>query len=127
MKSIWKWIEHNRFTVILPTVAVLMWIAVGCAEVTVTSPLDSQRQLTGPQLQRAYDSTVAAFEDASMELEAQLEQRGKLDKILMAVASGSVSTWPGLLQVVLGGGILGLAADNTRKSGVIGGLKKKIG
>ena len=123
MDKIKKWIDHNRFVVILPTLAVLLWIGVGCAEVKVTSPLDGVTQLTGPQLQRAYDSTVVAFEDAGEELEAKLEQRNKLTKLLMTAASGSVTTWPGLLQLIVGGGILGLAGDNVRKSGVIGGLK----
>lgn len=121
-EKIWKWLEHNRFTVIVPLVGLVLWgIAVGCTP-EVQSPLTGQ-MVNAAELQLDYDITIKKFEAAKVDLEQQAEQQAAFKEALLALASGSVADWGGLLQLLIGGGFVGLIADNARKSGVIGGLK----
>ena len=35
LSRIWEWIEHNRFTVVLPLIGIILWvIAIGCTPQT---------------------------------------------------------------------------------------------
>jgi len=121
--KIWNWIEHNRFSVIVPVMAIVLWIvAVGCTPQTL-SPL-SGKMVTAAELQVDFNTAMARFELASADLERQAEMQAKFNELLLVLASGSVADWPGLLQMIIGGGLIGFMADNVRKNGVIGGLKK---
>lgn len=123
MKKIWEWIEHNRMTVIVPAVALILWFAaIGCTPET-RSPV-SGRMVNAGELQLDFDMVMASFELARVDLEHQAEMQGKFKEALLALASGSVADWPGLLQLLVGGGLLGFMGDNLRKNGVIGGLKR---
>lgn len=122
-KKIWKWVEHNRFTVAIPIIGLGVWlIAVGCTPETL-SPL-TNRMVNASQLQIDFDTMMASFEFAKADLERQALMQAEFTKAILMLASGSVADLPGLLQLLLGSGLLGFAADNIRKNGVIGGLKR---
>lgn len=122
-KKIWRWIDHNRFTVVIPIAALAIWLAaVGCTPETL-SPL-SGRMVNASQLQVDFDTMMASFELAKGDLERQALMQAEFTKAILMLASGSVADLPGLLQLLLGGGLLGFAGDNIRKNGVIGGLKR---
>lgn len=130
-EKIWSWIEKNRFTVILPIIGGLLWIvAIGCTPITV-SPFTPGKQVTASELEQEYliwqkenEITIAKFEAAGKDLEQQRQDQAKVLDVVTTLASGSVADWPGLVQLLLGSGLVGLFADNIRKNGVIGGLKR---
>jgi hypothetical protein len=135
MDKLWDWIEKNRWTVILPLIAVALWLVVGigCTP-TTQSPLRPGVQVSAAELELDYetwqsDVALAAkrFEFAKSDIERQVAEWNKLQEALMTLASGSVTTWPGLLQLLFTGGFVGVFADNIRKNGVIGGLKRNGG
>lgn len=131
MEKIWKWLNHNRWVVIGPVVAVMLWTyALGCTALT-TSPLDIGRMVNASQLEidfktwEAQQEIMAAkFEAAGLDLEQQEERNAKLKETILGLASGGIPDMPGLLKLVVGGGLLGAIGDNVRKGGVIGGLKR---
>ncbi len=130
-KKIWKWVEHNRFTVGIPLLALVLWIvaAWGCTPVVV-NPLDPNQKMTAAELETEFkvwkleqQGMMIRFDAAKEDIERQQEQWGKLQEALMQLASGSVADFSGLVTLVMGGGFGGLLIDNIRKGGVIGGLK----
>lgn len=124
LTKIWKWIDHNRWTVIMPVVGVILWlIAVGCTP-SVESPTQPGKLVNAAELQIEYDYMIARFDEAATDLDRQAESQNEFKQIILALASGSVAGWPGLLQMLFGGTLLGLTGDNIRKSGVIGGSKR---
>lgn len=131
MEKIWKWIEHNRFVIILPIIAILIWAyAVSCTPLT-RSPLDPARLVNVQQLdldfktwQSQQEIMAAKFEAAGLDLEQQAADNKKIEETLLGLASGGIPDVPGLMKLVLGGGGLGAIVDNIRKGGVIGGLKR---
>lgn len=131
LEKIWSWIEKNRFTVLCPLIGGVLWIvAVGCTPIT-QSPFHPDRQVTATELEQEYliwqkenEITVAKFEAAGKDLQQQAENQAKVLDVVTTLASGSVADWPGLVQLLLGSGVVGLFADNVRKNGVIGGLKR---
>ena len=131
MKKIWNFIEHNRFTVAMHVVAVLVWFtAAGCTPVT-TSPIEAGKQVNARQLGIEYEKWLAQqritekeFEAAGEDIAEQTEANEKFTQMLLTLASGSVADWSGLMQLLTAGGMLGMAGDNIRKNGVIGGLKR---
>ena len=131
MQKIWKWLNHNRFVIIFPVVAIMLWAyALGCTPLTM-SPLDPARMVNVAQLdldfrtwQSQQEIMAAKFEAAGFDLEQQTEQNEKLKTTLLGLASGGVPDVPGLLKLLIGGGGLGAIVDNIRKGGVIGGLKR---
>ncbi len=131
MSKIWKWIEYNRFLVVAPICATLIWlIAVGCTA-TVRSPTTPGVQVNAPQLevefqiwQKAQEAMLIRFEAAGEDLKRQEEAQAKFLQLVMGLASGGVADLPGLLQLLLGGGLLGAVGDNIRKRGLIAGLKR---
>jgi len=132
MSKVWSWIEKNRWSVIMPLVAIVLWLVVGVACIpTTTSPIRPDVLVTAEELQLDYqtwlndcNSVARRFEFAKADIARQVEQWGKFQEALVALASGSVTSWPGLLQLLLSAGAIGLFADNIRKNGVIGGLKR---
>ena len=131
MKTIWQWIEYNRFTVVIPIAATLVWlVAFSCTPVT-TDPLRPDRLVDVKQLEISFKSwqaeqeiITAKYEAAGADLEQQKQNNEKIEEVLTQVASGGVADLPGLLKLLIGGGALGAIADNIRKRGLIAGLKR---
>ena len=131
MQKVTKWLNHNRYVVIFPVVAIMLWAyALGCTPLTM-SPLDPGRMVNVTQLdldfrtwQSQQEIMAAKFEAAGLDLKQQEEQNEKLKTTLLGMASGGVPDVPGLLKLLIGGGGLGAIVDNVRKGGVIGGLKR---
>ena len=131
IQKIWKVIEHHRYTVVCPVIALLVWVfAVGCTPMTA-SPMDESNQVNARQLDIEYQSWLAQqkvieakFEAAGQDLQQQAEANEAFKQMLLTLASGSVADWSGLIQLLVGGGLLGVVGDNIRKNGVIGGLKR---
>jgi hypothetical protein len=131
IQKIWKVIEHHRYTVVCPVIGVLVWTAaVGCTPMTA-SPLDEAKLVNASQLSIEFKSweakqaiVAAKFEAAGEDLTRQAEANEAFKQTLLTLASGSVADWSGLVQLLVGGGLLGVVGDNIRKNGVIGGLKR---
>lgn len=132
LSKIWSGIEKNRWTTIVPVVGLILWIVV-CVSCTPTteSPIGTGVKVNAAELERDYETwkisieqTAKRFEFAAANIEKQQEQWSKITSVLMQVASGGVTNYSGLLNVVLASGLLGVGADNVRKNGVIGGLKR---
>jgi len=131
MQKVWKWLNHNRFVVIGPVVGLMLWAyALGCTALT-QSPLDVSRMVNVAQLeidfktwQAQQEIMAAKFEAAGQDLKQQEERNAKLKETILGLASGGIPDMPGLLKLVVGGGLLGAIGDNVRKGGVIGGLKR---
>lgn len=131
-KKIWSWVEKNRWTVIAPILGIVIWlVAVGCSPV-VTSPVTGD-EVTPAELEDHYEVYIMEheivlkkFEAAAEDIERQKEDMEKLKEVILALASGSVADWGGLIQLVVSGGALGVILDNARKNGVIGGLKRAL-
>ena len=115
-------------------IAVLIWgAAVGCTPMTA-SPLDEAKLVNASQLSIEFKSwearqaiVAAKFEAAGEDLTRQAEANEAFKQTLLTLASGSVADWSGLVQLLVGGGLLGVIGDNVRKNGVIGGLKRNRG
>ena len=128
--KVWNWLEHNRFTVICPAIAIVIWVtAIGCTPIT-QSPIEPDRMVNARELAIDYQAwqaeqriVEAKFEAAGEDIAEQIEANEKFSQFLLTLASGSVADWGGLVQLLLTGGFLGVAADNVRKSAIIGGLK----
>ena len=133
LKRVWKWLEHNRFTVICPAVGIVIWVAaIGCTPET-KSPINPERMVDARELSIDFEQwqteqriVEAKFEAAGEDIAQQIEANEKFSQFLLTLASGSVADWGGLVQLLLTGGFLGIAGDNIRKSGVIGGLKRSL-
>jgi hypothetical protein len=129
--EIWSWIEKNRFTVIAPVIGTVIWlVAVGCTPVT-ESPFVPGKEVTATQLEQDYliwqkenEIVMQKFENAGKDLEQQKANQAAYIGVITTLASGGVADWPGLIQLLLGSGLVGLIGDNIRKNGVIGGLKR---
>lgn len=129
--KILKWIDHNRFIVIAPTIGLILWlVAIGC-QPQVPSPIDPGKQVNEKELAIEYkiwqgqtDITMAKFEAAGENLEKQKTDQQKIQEFLLQLASGSVADLPGLITLLIGGGAFGAIADNIRKRGLIAGLKR---
>ncbi|MBA7703972.1 hypothetical protein ES703_112769 [subsurface metagenome] len=134
MSKIWKWIDHNRFVVTGPIVAIMIWAcAISCTPLTV-SPLDPRRMVTAPQLeidfmawQAQQEITAVKFEAAGQDLEQQKANNKKIEQLILGLASGGVADMPGLMKLLVAGGGLGAITDNIRKRGLISGLKRNNG
>lgn len=133
MKGIWKWIEHNRFTVIAPIITLLFWVVLfGCSPRT-ESPLRPGVLVSSTGLATEYkvwqssqSIVMIKFEAAGKDLELQHEQQTAFFSLLLKLAGGSVATWPGLVQLLVGSGLLAAVGDNVRKGVVIAKQKKQL-
>lgn len=131
MKKILDFMDHNRFTVICPVVAIVIWLlAVGCTPLT-PSPMEGGKLVNASELGIEYEQWLAdqkvmekRFAAAGQDLERQAQANEEFKQVLLTLASGSVADWSGLVQLLVGGGLLGVVGDNIRKNGVIGGLKR---
>lgn len=126
-----KWIEHNRFLVIGPVVALMLWgYAVSCTPLT-KSPLDPAKLVNTIQLdlefktwQSQQEIMAAKFEVAGQDLEQQKLNNEKIEEQILSLASGGIPDAAGLVKLLIGGGGLGAIVDNIRKRGVIAGGKR---
>ena len=131
MDLVKKWINHNRFLVIGPVVGLIFWfVAVGCSAAT-PDPLNPARMISADELQTSFqiwqkesEKMMIRFDAARADIEKQQEQWNEFQSALMQLASGAVADWSGLVQLVLGGGLIGAVSDNVRKRGLIAGLKR---
>ena len=131
MQKTWKWLDHNRWVIIGPVLGFMLWAyAMGCTPETA-SPLDIGRMVNASQLeidfltwQAQQEITAVKFDAAGKDLVMQEERNAKLKETILGLASGGIPDMPGLLKLVVGGGLLGAIGDNVRKGGVIGGLKR---
>lgn len=131
MHKIWKWIEYNRFLVVAPICTTVIWlVAVGCTA-TVSSPTMPGVQVNAPQLevefqiwQKDQEAMMIRFEAAGQDLKRQEAAQAEFLQFVITLASGGVADLPGLLQLLVGGGLLGAIGDNIRKRGLIAGLKR---
>lgn len=131
MSEIWKWIEHNRFVVISPLVAILLWFyAYSCTPAT-RDPIDPTKLLNAQELKVSFETwqsnqkTIALqFELAGEDLKYQAEQNAKIEKMIIDLASANVADLPGLVTLLISGGGIGAIVDNVRKRGLIAGLKR---
>jgi len=131
IERIWSVLEKNRWTVIALVLGLVLWLVAGCWEPNVQSPTRPTVTVTAVELETDFEIwkkeqeiVMMKFEAASAALERQKQAMNNFEKALLSLASGSVTDLPGLLQLVLGGGFIGLLSDNIRKNGVIGGLKR---
>lgn len=132
LKNLWSVIEKNRFSVILPFFGLIFWAYVGISCTPVTqSPLNPNIKIDAKQLQQEYDLVVIerqkqdkAYEFAADDIKTQEENWSKVQDSLIQIASGSVTSWSGLVQILVSSGLVGFFADNLRKNGVIAGLKR---
>lgn len=132
LSKLWSFVRHNRYTVLMPLLALGLWLyAGGCVAVT-QSPINENQMLSSQDLQIEYQAWVKQceimqlrFEAAGEDLEQQILARSRFLNVIMQLASAPAPDFPGLLKMLAGAGLLGLGGDNARKSGVIGVLKKK--
>jgi hypothetical protein len=121
--KVWKWTEHNRWTVIVPLLACVLWFtAIGCIP-EVASPLDGA-MVNADELKIEWETLTAQYELARINIEKQIEMQGKFQELVLSIASGGVADWSALAKLLMSGGFIGFALDNIRKGGVIGGLKR---
>jgi len=131
LEKIWKWIDHNRFIVGLPVLAVAIWIAgLSCIPQTA-SPLYPGQLIDERQLAIEYKTwqaqqeiMIAKFEAAGEDLTEQKEDQTKLQGLVLSLASGDIADLPGLITLLINGGGLAAIIDNIRKRGFIAGLKR---
>lgn len=130
--KIWSVVEKNRWTVIAPIAGIIVWLAAGiCCTPQTASPIRPTVLVNAAVLQQDFDEWQATntlmakkFEYAVTDIQLQEERWSAVEKGIMAVATGGVTSWSGLLGILTSSGIVGLFADNIRKNGVIGGLKR---
>lgn len=130
--KIWSVVEKNRWIVIAPLAGLILWLYAGLACVPETaSPLRPAIKVNAAELQQDFQTWQAdcelmskRFEWAIADIKLQEEQWTKAENAIMQIATGGVTTWTGLLSILTGSGLVGLFADNIRKNGVIGGLKR---
>ena len=126
-----KWIDHNRFFVIGPIVALLLWCyALSCTP-TTPNPLEPGRFVNAKQLQCSFetwqiDQQIVAkqFEFAGEDLQLQVEANKKIETLIIDLASANIVDLSSLVTLLIGGGGLGAIIDNIRKRGLIAGLKR---
>ena len=130
-KKIWEWIEYNRFIVVCPVLAVVIWFSAASCTPQTASPLNPGQLVDAKGLEidyKAWQSSVdlmaLKFKAAGEDIQEQKVNQEKITQIITTLASGSVADWPGLVQLLIGGGLLGAISDNIRKRGLISGLKK---
>ena len=132
-EKIWKYIERNRFAVIAPVIMLGVWLyCVGCTP-TTASPLNPNNQVTAAELEIEFEFWQAQnviimkkFDLSREDIEKQKLAWAEFQEVLMKLSTGAVADMPGLLQMLLGGTVVGVLADRLRASGVIGKQKAII-
>ncbi len=131
VKTFIDFIDYNRFAVGSIVLILLVWFyAVGCTPMT-ESPVSPGRAVNAAELvtefavwQKQNEAMVIRFEAAGQDLQQQAEQQAKIQQVIMSIASGQVTNFGALADLLMTGGLLGTIGDNIRKNGVIAGLKR---
>ena len=127
MQEILTWIKHNRFTVVLPVIGLIVWItAIGCEPFTI-SPV-SGKEVNVTQLQIEYDATLAKFDAAVEDIERKYEQQEAILQAITQLATGDIVDMQGAISLLIGAGGVGVLFDNRRnrrKDTVIAAMKKR--
>ena len=132
LSKVWSVVEKNRFSFIVPVIGFLLWVIAGfsCTPQTA-SPIRPTVMLNADELVTEFETWQASnvliakkFELAGADIQRQTEEWNKIQAALMQIATGSVTDFGGLVTILTGSGLIGLLADNIRKNGVIGGLKR---
>lgn len=97
-------------------------ISFSCMPETV-SPVNPEHKLNARELEHAYQIWQAEqqvqqrrFELAAEDLDAQVEQLTAFGELIQTLGAGGVPNVPGLIQLVLGAGVVGLITDNVRRT-----------
>lgn len=130
-EKIKKFINYNRFFVILPITAALLWFyATSCTPLT-RDPISQDRFVNVIELKQSFEQwqadqvrIAALYKIAGEDIQQQEENNLKIQDFIMGIATGGVSDMPGLMKLLIGGGALGALTDNIRKRGLIQGLKR---
>lgn len=132
LAKIWSVLEKNRWTVIIPIIGIILWVTASiCCTPQTKSPIRPTVLINAAELEQDYQQwvsdcnlTAKKFEWAIADIKQQEERFSKIEAAIMSVATGNVTGSSGLISLIMGSGIIGLFADNIRKNGVIGGLKR---
>lgn len=130
LQKIWTWIDCNRFIVICPLVALVIWFAAASCEPLTESVLNPPSQITADQLkvelidwQKQQEVYIMKFDNAGKDIEKQKEQMAALNKFILDLASGNFGNVQSAIIALIAGGGLGAIVDNIRKRSLISGLK----
>ena len=123
LKTIAKTTNGLTATIIAVVLALIIGVIGFACTPATKSQLDPARKVDARELNIEYQIWLAEqqvqqrrFELAAEELDAQAEQLTALGDIVQTLASGGVPNVPGLIQLVLGAGVLGLVTDNVRRT-----------
>ena len=126
-----KFISYNRFLVIGPIVAALLWFYASSCTPETRDPTAPDRFVNAIELQKSFETWQAdqaaigkLYEIAGEDLKQQEENNLKIQELILGIATGGVADMPGLMKLLIGGGALGAIGDNVRKRGLIQGLKR---
>jgi len=131
IKKITDFIDYNRFAVATTILTLLVWFyAIGCTPLT-ESPVSPGQAVNAAELetefavwQKQNEAMMIRFEAAGRDLQQQAENQAKIQQAIMSIASGQVTNFGALAELLMSGGLIGVIADNIRKNGVIAGLKR---
>lgn len=132
LTKLWSFIEKNRWAAIMPFLGLMLWLVASFSCTPLTeSPIRQGVQVNAIELQQDYQTWLSdcnlvsqKFGWAVADIKLQEEKWSKVEAAIMTIATGGATTWPSLIQLLMGSGLVGLFADNVRKNGVIGGLKR---
>ena len=108
MDKMWSWIEKNRFVLIGPVIAIMIWAyATSCTPLT-TSLLNPSALVNAQQLELEFKTwqmqqeiMAAKFEAAGQDLAQQKANNEKIKETLLGLASGGIPDMPGLLKLLV--------------------------
>jgi hypothetical protein len=124
LTEIWRWAKHNRWTVILPAVGVVLFLyGAGCVA-EVQHPFEPDRHVNADELALEISIYTSKFELATVELQRQQEALNAIQEIALSLATGGLTDWGQLLNVLIASGGAGLLMDNRRKNTVISAMKR---
>jgi len=126
-----KWIDHNKFFVVGAIASVVFFFVAASCTPTTQSPVDPAVMVNAPELesefltwQKQQEITLARFDLARVDIEAQEKAWNEIQQAIVTIASGGIADLPGFLQLLFGLGGVGAITDNIRKRGLIAGLKR---
>jgi hypothetical protein len=127
IKAKTKWLRHNQFAVaaIVASMVLVFWIY-GCDSKT-TSPWDSSKQITRTELATEVKTYNIEVEAAVADLDKQDAFKKELVTVGVAIAEAGGLNPAGVGVGVMLLGVLGLTADNRKKSAIIKTLKNGNG
>jgi hypothetical protein len=129
--KIFDYIDYNRWLITATVAGLVLWLfAFSCTPIT-TSPISPADKVNAAELelefavwQKGIETTSARFDYARADLARQQEKLNRIEEAIIKIASTNFADFGTLFTTLLGSGVIGLLADNIRKDGVIGGLKR---